>query len=603
MTQNKGRGGFSKEFKEEVVLANNIVSVASRYMQLKSKGKQHWGNCPFHIEKTPSFAINENQQFYHCFGCKASGNVISLVMQLESVDFFSAVELLAKWANIAMPTVAVDPDYLAKKKRKERALECLELAKDFYCANLYKQPAKPMLEYLYKRGITDELIKTFNIGASLDWDGVVKLLKSKGYSDDEIVNSGVAAKSEKGRVYDAMAERITFAIFDIYSSCIGFTGRTMSDEVMPKYRNTSQTMVFDKSNLVYGMDVLKKNKLANFVDKLIVVEGNVDVISLVGAGFINTLACMGTAMTPFHARVFKRFSPNIYLCFDGDTAGRKAAMRSLDILAAEGLNTRVITMPKDVDPDTYLAQHGKESFQELMDKAKPMIDYKLDELENASNLNDNQGKADYLKGAIEVLKSVSLTESELYIPKISKVARVSHEAIKRDIIANQSKSGNTGEWEPPQDLSSLQITNKYISSLNFILACLLHGKVKMTDEYKSKLQLKNKHYMELLGILGNYQKDLKTYNVGLILEDLDDEEKQQIKHLIDFEFTLDDHRIEDEFKTMMLLIEDLTLKRQRDELNEKVSQTTSTDEILALSKQIKEINDKINKLKAKGSTK
>ncbi|MCL2850855.1 MAG: DNA primase [Firmicutes bacterium] len=600
MALNKGRG-VPPEFIEQVVLANNIVSVASRYMQLKSRGKNHIGLCPFHHEKTPSFSINENQQFYYCFGCQASGNVITLVKQLESTDYIGAIEYLAKWANLAMPTVAIDPDYLDKKRKKERTLECLESACAFYCEQLYKPGNKQMLEYLHGRNITDELIKTFNIGASPDWDAVINHLRKKGFSDQEIVESGVGAKSEKGKVYDAMAERITFAIFDIYNSCIGFTGRTMgTDKEIAKYRNTAQTIVFDKSNLVYGVDVLKKNKLANFVDKLIVVEGNIDVISLVGAGFINTVAIMGTALTPFHARVFKRFSPNIYLCFDGDVAGRKAALRSLDILSIEGINVRVIKMPTDIDPDIFITQNGSEHFKNLLDNAKPAIDHKLDTLEQSANLKDNQGKSTYIKAAIETIKNLTISEADLYIPKISKVAGVTHESLHRDlaILHSGTRTSHTNSQDihssnsPPQK----PILNKYVESLNFILACLLHGKIIITEEIIEKLQLKNIHYMQLLDLLHDYKKQSKVCNIGLILEDLEDQEKEQLKHLIDFEFILQDNEIEPEFNRMLVIIENLILTRERDELLKKATSLASIDDITNLTKQIQNIQEKLNKL-------
>ena len=483
--------GFSQEFIEKVKLANNIVSVAGRYMMLKQKGRQHWACCPFHHEKTPSFAINEQEQFYKCFGCGVGGNVITLVRQLENVDFVGAIELLAKWSGIKMPEVINDPQYAEKARKKQRILEIIETAREYYCSHLNGAA----LDYLYKRGITDELIKLFNIGLSPDWDSVISHLKKKGYSEQDIIDSGIAAKSEKGKVYDAMGGRITFAIFDIYGSCIGFTGRIQPSNdngEVAKYRNTSQTMVFDKGNIVYGLDVLKKNKLSNFVEKLIVVEGNVDVISLVGAGFKNTVACMGTAMTQYHARIFKRFSNQIYICFDGDTAGQKAAIRSLDILSGEGLSVRVIELPKDTDPDGFIKANGKEAFQKLIDSAKPLIDFRLDYLAKHSNLKDNLGKTEYLKAAGEILKTLSGTpELELYVPKVANIAGVSQESILRAL-------GVKTAVKPVEPVPQIQpnTKNAYQTALDFVIASKLYKKSYASQPLD--FEIANKLYADIV---------------------------------------------------------------------------------------------------------
>ena len=411
-----------QDFIEQVKHANNIVTVAGRYLPLKQKGRQFWACCPFHHEKTPSFTIHEQDQYYHCFGCGVSGNVFSLVGHLENIDFVYAVELLAKWANLKLPESAYDPQEIQKQRYKQKLLDLVDHARQFYIANLGEVARK----YLNNRGISDELIKTFNIGQSPDWDGVIRHLKQKGYTEAEITDAGVTAKSEKGRIYDAMAERITFAIFDLLGNCIGFTGRVLPEKDngnVAKYRNTAQTIIFDKGKIVYGSDVLKKYLRTAPIENLIFVEGNVDVISLVASGFPNVVASMGTAVSAFHAKTAKRFSTEIYICFDGDTAGVKATMRAVDIFAEEkGLNIRVIELPKDTDPDSFVKQNGKDEFQKLIDTAKPMIDYKLDMLERQSNLSDSLGKTKYLDQAKQILKNIPYPE--LYFDKISKVSGI-----------------------------------------------------------------------------------------------------------------------------------------------------------------------------------
>ncbi|MCL2569749.1 MAG: DNA primase [Firmicutes bacterium] len=563
------------DFVEQVKLANNIVGVTSRYIQLKAKGRNHWGLCPFHHEKTPSFAINETGQYYKCFGCHQSGNVISLVKQLESTDFMGAIEFLAKWANLEMPKVTSDPEYSKKKEKKERVLEILEHARKFYCDNLYKsdERAKGVLKYLHDRGINDELIKTFNIGLSNDWDAMVNLLKKKGYSEQDLIDAGVAAKSEKGRVYDAMAERITFAIFDIYNSCIGFTGRTLSKEKdVAKYRNTAQTIVFDKSNLVYGVDVLKKNKLTNFVENLIVVEGNVDVITLVGAGFLNTVACMGTAVTQFHARIFKRFSSNVYMCFDGDESGKKATLRGVDILANEGLNVRVVSLPKDTDPDDFIQKNGKEAFLELLHDAKPLIDYKLDFIRESSNLKDNLGKAEYLKRAVEVLKPLKNTpELELYTPKVAQTAGVSTDTIERSINDGIAKKKDSPK--PEAQVPRTPSGDKYTKAENYVLHLLVSGDKILDIDLVLEFEFGNNFYNRLVKRIHDYKKSGKEFKVGYILDDLDDEERALIDVLLAGQEMLGET---EKLKHMQGCIETLNeakYLKQRDELMRQWNET------------------------------
>ena len=584
--------GLSEEFIEKVKTSNNIVSVVLRYLPLKQRGKNYWGNCPFHHEKTASFAINEHQQFFKCFGCGASGNVINFVKQVESTDFLGAVELMAKWAGLTMPTVKIDAEYAAKRKLKDRALDILEFAREFYCTNLYQEKNKHMLEYLYGRGINDELIKAFSIGASDSWNELTDKLLNKGYTTDELMSSGVAAKSDRGNVYDAMRGRITFAVFDIYDSCIGFTGRSMLNDVnVAKYRNTSQTIVFDKGSIVYGVNVLKKNKLSNFVDRLIVVEGNVDVITLVGAGFTNTVACMGTAMTAFHARVFKRFSPNIYLCFDGDKAGKAAALKNVDILAGEGLNVRVVTLPDDIDPDNFLVKNGKHEFQTLLDSAKPMIDYKLDELEKVSDLKGNDGRTKYFKSAVEIVKRhIDGAEAELYVPKISK-----HSGISTDAVLTAIKAGATKAAIAPSFVAlEKHIGNKFSYAEAFVVASVLHGRIQPNFDKLRTLDIKNSLYRKILDIIERRQKDGK-WRFDMVFDELDDDERDAIKELIDYEFVLGSTQLEKFYNDCETTLEQGILKRMRDELQQRFSATTQNEERLRLAGEISNLNKRIKK--------
>ena len=579
-------GGFPREFVDEVKFANNIVDVASRYMQLRERGRQHWGLCPFHHEKTPSFAINEQQQFFKCFGCGESGTVITLVKQMESLNFPEAVEKLAEWANIPIPIKSVDPEYLVKKKHRERILACLEEARKYYVGRLNhcRGAAPAPVDYLHARGITNELIEKFSIGLSDSWDGVITHLKKLGFTEREMLDSGVVAKSEKGRIYDAitpdgdisserrvrlydaMGERITFAIFNIYGSCIGFTGRTLSDKTdIAKYRNTSQTIVFDKSNIVYGIDVLKSAKRTQSIDGIIVVEGNVDVITLVGAGFVNTLAIMGTALTPFHAKVFARFSPNVYVCFDGDDSGQKAALRGVDILAKEGLAVRVIQMPKNIDPDSFVTQNGALAFQQLVKDAKPYIDHKLDYLEKISDFDDNIGRADYLKRAGTILAPLKGDPTlELYLPKVSNVSGISTDGVLREVMGTEEGRGDNlspAENSPDGLLPPAAVGGR--SYERIVISGLINGLFEIDPNVE--LQFSTGLHRKLYDIILLYREQDKQWRQShLEIEDFDEEDVEKIKNIL----STDDAEVKRNYY-------DALRKMQKDALDARIATLTA----------------------------
>ena len=603
------RRGIGSDFIEKIKQANNIVAVAGRYMPVKQKGKTHWACCPFHHEKTPSFAINEMQQYYHCFGCGVSGDVITLVQQLESLDFMGSVEFLAKAAGLELPAVIADENYVKNAKKKERVLAALAEVCKYYCNNMAKNPT--YRDYLNKRGITDELIELFNIGVCVNWDGSIKHLKSKGFTDSELIDAGIA-NTNNGRLYDVMGMRITFAVFNIYGDCIGFSGRTLStDKEIAKYKNTSQTIVFDKSNIVYGIDVLKKNKLTNFIDKLVVVEGNVDVISLVGAGFSNTVACMGTALTAYHAKIFKRFTDKVYICFDGDSAGQKATLRSLDILAAESLDVRVIVLPDNLDPDDYIKKHGKEGFEGLMESALPLVDYKLEHLKSSMSLRDNLDKTKFLKATVDVLKPLAdSAELELYIPRVAELTGISYEAIAKQIvntvpIKKEGSLQNTDSGTKDIFDSGGKTTHltAYTRALNFIIASYLHNKeyINENDFKGSGIKIENKLYKRLIDKITEYKKDSRTWNVARVFDEFDEVEIKQFDPLINFQFEmtkkgdLTKEGLEKYYKDCVQYLHRADLQKQIDEMKEKYKKTDDIEEQTRIMVKIQELNKRTKK--------
>jgi len=579
---------FSQEFIQQVKLANNLVAVANRYMRLEQRGRMYWACCPFHHEKTPSFKIDEQQQAYYCFGCKVHGNVINLVRQLESVDFVGAIELLAKWGGLKMPEVTFDPKAAERLKKRKKILEILDETRAFYCDNI----SKDAREYLDKRGITDELIKLFNLGQSPDWDALVTHLKGKGYNEPDMLDAGVVKKSDKGgKLYDPLSGRIIFPVFDAtHGGCVGFQARVLpanDDGKSAKYLNTAETMVFQKGSTIYGIEVLKEHKRQNKIDRIIVVEGNVDVVSLVGEGFFGTVACMGTAPTANHAKILKRFTDEVHICFDGDTAGRAAALRCIDIFTAEGLDVRVIALPDKTDPDDYIRTNGREAFETLAEASVPAMDYKLDLLARKTNLKDNLGKTKYLAEAKKVLAAIKdEAELELYVPKVADTAGVSHESVKAIVIAKTpaviakipaviARRATPDEATPR--VGAIADNKGYVDALDFVVASKLYKKSYAAAPLG--FMLENKLY-----------NDLVTQN--MTLSDID--ESENLEHFFGFEFKGSDETLARMYTDSIKYLLDHSNKKQISELQAKYDTSSSADEkkkllteILALQRKIK----------------
>ena len=322
--------GFNSDFIEKLKSRCDIVDVASRYLKLEKRGNNFWACCPFHHEKTPSFTINGREQFYYCFGCKKSGDVINFIMEIESLDFSDAVKLLAERAGIPLPEIKIDDEKVKEQKRyKERLLSLLKDAAKFYAANLKKDQAEKHIEYILKRGIKTEFVAKFGIGASLDYSSLPAHLKSLGYSDKEMTDSGAVGVKD-GRLYDSLGGRLIIPVIDQFGNVVAFCGRIIEKkENVGKYVNTRETAVFSKGKTLFNLNNLKKLKNDSGLDSIIIVEGHMDVVSLVQGGFDNVVASMGTSLTKDQARIIKRYASKVFISYDGDFAGQKAAIRGL----------------------------------------------------------------------------------------------------------------------------------------------------------------------------------------------------------------------------------------------------------------------------------
>ena len=346
---------------DEVLARADIVDIVSAYLPLKRQGRNYIGLCPFHNEKTPSFSVNRENNVYHCFGCKAGGNVAQFVMEMEKLTFPESLRHIAKLLNISEPVQAYDPRAEQERSQKERAYEVNKDAAIYFNTNLYNPQGKEVLDYLYRRGIDDALIKRFGLGASSDeWSALKDYLIQKGYTQDELASSGLI-HVKQGNSYDVFRDRAMFPIIDLYGKTVGFGARAMGD-AQPKYLNTQDTIVFNKRFGLYGANYLRKQR---DLKRVILVEGYMDVMALSQVGIIGAVATLGTALSPEQARLMKRLAPEVWVCYDGDEAGQMAIMRALDILDTESIPSRVLHLPQEMDPDDYLKRFGPQAFDEI----------------------------------------------------------------------------------------------------------------------------------------------------------------------------------------------------------------------------------------------
>lgn len=419
-------GGFTPEFLEELKYKCDIVEVISQYVPLQKKGGRYFGCCPFHNEKTPSFCVNNG--WYHCFGCGASGDVVKFVMEMESVSFYDAVKILADKVGLQLPEVKLDPQYAQKKEHGDVLKQLMRDAARYYRNNLLdEKKGNDAREYLHNRGLDDEIAKRYGLGLSLDNESMVGYMRRKGYSLKDLEECGLIANAQ--RPYDAFANRIIVPIMDSMSNVIAFGGRIYHGEKdVAKYKNSTNTTLFDKGRTIYGINFIKRDKKMNGVayKELILVEGYMDVISLGASGIKNAVACMGTALTDGQARELSRMTENLYVCYDGDGAGKKATIRNVDILSKFVQNVRVISLDEGKDPDETVREGGAEAFLKKQKEALPVIEYKLKLCADANDLGSVNGRAKYVQSALKVLKTIdNRAEREVYMDVVSKMSGVS----------------------------------------------------------------------------------------------------------------------------------------------------------------------------------
>lgn len=420
-------GFFAEEFLSDVLARVDIVDVIGEYVQLRRKGKDWWGLCPFHGEKTPSFSVAQDKQFYHCFGCHAGGNAFQFIQNIEKCDFGEAVEILAKRAGLPLPERRSGADGREREELRTALYEIGRSAARYFHDVLRSPPGLKALEYLQGRGLTERTIKRFGLGFAPDGhDEALRFLEAQGYSREHLKAFGVAGEKD-GRWYDYFRNRVMFPIIDRRGRIVGFGGRVM-DGSQPKYLNSPESPVFNKRQNLFGLNLAQSIR---GLERLIIVEGYMDVISMHQAGVPYTVASLGTALTEEQARLMRRYASEVFIAYDGDAAGQKAALRSLDILRDAGLGVKVVEFPGGMDPDDYARKFGLTGVEELLDGALPMLDFKLATIAAQCDLGTEDGRKRYLSQCCrDVLSRIaSPVELDIYIKRLSRETGVSEMAI------------------------------------------------------------------------------------------------------------------------------------------------------------------------------
>ncbi len=518
---------YSEELIEDIKNSNDIVDIISQYVILKRSGRNFFGLCPFHKEKTPSFSVSPDKQIFHCFGCGAGGNVFHFISKIENIDFKESIETLAERAGITLPTLD-DGEDAKRQQLKEKVYEINKESAMYYHEMLYKDISKPAQEYVKKRKLDNKTLKDYCIGYAPINSNLYKFLKEKCFTDEEILASDLVNKKGNSFV-DRFKNRLIFPIQDVRNRYIAFGGRVL-DNSLPKYINSPENIVYSKARNLYGLNIAKKGKL----EKLIIVEGYMDVVSLHQRGIENVVASCGTALTEAQGRLLRKYAEKVIISYDSDSAGQAATLRGLEILNNLGCDIRILQMDGAKDPDEYVIKYGNGRFNNLVDKAISLVEFKTKVLKKDLDLNNVNDKIKFLNEIAKLVSTVdNRMEQEVYIDKISREYDVSKEAIYAE-INKINHLRNQGRKTLESNYKKSSITNKKENILpeslvkreNMIIGILLSGKTKIYNLIKDILspedfkKEENKKIMQVL-----YEEFEKgNSNINNILEIFNDNE-------------------------------------------------------------------------------
>lgn len=587
---------YSEEIIEEVRQNNDIVNIISQYVHLSRKGRNYFGLCPFHSEKSPSFSVSPDRQIFHCFGCGEGGNVFTFLMKIEGITFKEAIEELAEKANIQLPVLESNIDS-NKEELKRKIYQINQEAAEYYHQNLYKSNAVIAQQYVRGRKLTQETLETYKIGYSGRYDELYKELKKQGHQEKEILESGLVKKSEKGRYYDFYQNRLMIPICDERGRVIAFGGRVLDDS-KPKYINTPENVVYSKRKHLFGLNVAKKES----AKKILIVEGYMDAISLHQRGIKNVVAALGTALTEQQGWLLRKTTEQVILGFDSDEAGQTAIEKSIEILQNMGNDMRVLQIEGAKDPDEYIIKYGEGRFKLEIEKAISIIEFKVKKLKKEYNLENSVEKIKFLREISKILSKIeSKIEREIYIEKIATGYNISKEAIYAEInkliYVNEKQVGNQTKKESENREKKEETDKDTIKRENTIIGILIDIDKKEFEEIKKKIEPKNFKDETNKKIAEEIYKELEKEesNINKLIDTFDESMKNRITEIM-----ATDYEIENREKA----IEDIIQKYEKEKLNkrkkqilEKIENEKNEEEKKKLGKELSDIIISLAKIK------
>ena len=520
------------EEKKEVRMKNDIVDVISGYVKLQKKGSSYFGLCPFHNEKSPSFSVSRQKQMYYCFGCGAGGNVFTFVMEYENYSFVEALKFLADRAGVELPEAEYSKEEKERRDLKQILLDMNKLAAKYYYAQLISENGKAAHEYLTKRGLDEGTIRQFGLGYSNKYSNdLYQYLKMKGYNDEQILKAGLINADEKHGAYDKFWNRVMFPIMDTNNRVIGFGGRVMGD-AKPKYLNSPETMIFDKSRNLYGLHRARTSRKPYFL----ICEGYMDVISMHQAGFTNAVATLGTALTAGHASLIKRYVNEVYLTYDSDEAGTKAALRAVPILKEAGISAKVIRMEPYKDPDEFIKNLGAKAFEDRIAKARNGFMFGLEMLERDYDMQSPEGKTAFFR---EAAKRLGEFEEEIernnYIEAVAKTYRIGYEELKKLVQRTAVQSGLASMAVRPKAIAGKpkEKEDGYKKSQKVLLTWMLEGQniFAQIKRYITPEDFSTELYKKVAALLYEQYQQGEVNPAKIMNQFTDEEEHREVASL------------------------------------------------------------------------
>ena len=618
MSNNINMVRYSDELIEEIRNRNDIVDVISQYVVLKRSGRNFFGLCPFHKEKSPSFSVSADKQIFHCFGCGVGGNVIHFVSKIENLSFKETLEMLAEKSGVVLPTTGDTVD--AKKEAlKEKVYEINQVTAEFYHNNLYLPTAKLAQEYVKKRKLDNATLKNFLIGYSGNFDELYNLLKEKGFSEEEILASGLVNKNEKGVFIDRFRKRLMFPIQDIRGRVIAFGGRVLLSEEerkkqeatgkkVPKYINSQEGIVYSKGRHLYGLNVAKKYE--GKMKKIIIVEGYMDAVSLHQRGIHNAVASLGTALTEAQGHLLRNNSEQVIIGYDADGAGQAATLRGLEILQNMGCDLRILQIEGAKDPDEFVIKYGPERFLKQVEKSISLVEYKVKMLKGVLDLENVNDKIKFLTEIAKVLSKIdNMVEQEVYIDKISKDYNISKQAIVAEInkLIYKSSASNLGKKvldksKPRLDKENENVVTNEVDDKKekLIIYLLLNYPVESYKKLKEGIQVDNLKSDRNRSIIKKLYEEIEkgnSNNINNIINCFEDEEMVNYLSSImadDFEITEVDKCIDDVINNYS---KEALLLRKNEIVKALKQKDVESDKLKELEKELVDIVTKLSKIK------